>query len=380
MSPETPSIESRLPRLLEVIRYFLWLGTTGFGGPVVLCGLMERDLVEQRRWLDESQMRDAIAVCQTMPGPLAVQVAILVGYLRCGFGGAWAGGCALILPSSLMVATLAAIYVHLHGLPWLNAVIYGVSPVVIALILHSWARLVRLGMGDRFQCVLAVFSVAATLLLPSLLTAVFLGAGVLGIIWYRLEAQRHNAGSRLHDIASFVLLAKLAWFFLVTGAFTFGGGLAVVPLLEKGLVQQGHWITSADFLMAIAVGMVTPGPVMTAATFAGYLVAGPLGALICTIAIYLPSFLLVLLAAPPLLRHSTNLYVQGFVKGVYAAAIGAILGATMVLGMRAIEDWVTALIAAAGLVALMRFRVSGPLLVGCAAAVGLMVFQFIRPS
>ena len=162
-----------------------------------------------------------------------------------------------------------------------------------------------------------------------------------------------NTSLRLRDAASFLLLAKLAWFFLVTGAFTFGGGLAVVPLLQKGLVQQGHWLTPTDFLTAIAVGMVTPGPVMTAATFAGYLVAGPLGALVCTIAIYLPSFLLVLLAAPPLMRYRTNLLVQGFVKGVYAAAIGAILGAVILLGGRAIGDWVTAMIAATGLVALL---------------------------
>ncbi len=180
----------------------------------------------------------------------------------------------------------------------------------------------------------------------------------------------------MHDVASFVLLAKMAWFFLVTGALTFGGGLAVVPLLQKGLVEQGHWLTAADFLTAIAVGMVTPGPVMTAATFAGYLVAGTWGAVVCTIAIYLPSFLLVQLAAPPLMRHRANPLVQGFVKGVYAAAIGAILAAAIVLGARAIGDWVTAMIAVAALVAL-RFRISGPILVGVAAAIGLVAFHSV---
>ena len=185
--------------------------------------------------------------------------------------------------------------------PWLH-----VSPAVIALILQSWWRLVRLGMEDRFQYAIATVSVVATLVLPGILTAAFLGAGLLGIGWYSLRAQRHDASPRLHDVASFALLAKMAWFFLVTGAFTFGGGLAVVPLLQEGLVEQGHWLTTADFLTAIAVGMVTPGPVMTVATFAGYLVAGPWGAVICTIAIYLPSFLLVQLAAPPLMRHRAN--------------------------------------------------------------------------
>ena len=151
MSPEAPALPSRAHRLLEAVRYFLWLGVTGFGGPVALCGLMERELVERRGWLDRPQMRDVIAVCQTMPGPLAVQVAIFVGYLRCGSWGAWASGWALIMPASLMVALLAAAYVHLNGLPWLTAIIYGVSPAVIALILQSWWRLVRLGWRTGFN-------------------------------------------------------------------------------------------------------------------------------------------------------------------------------------------------------------------------------------
>jgi chromate transporter len=378
--PEPGAAPSQRYRLMEAARYFLWLGTTGFGGPVALCALMERDLVERRHWLDRPDMRDVIAVCQTMPGPLAVQVGIFLGYLRGGFWGAWVSGWALILPSSGAVAVLAAAYVHLHGLSWLTAVVYGASPAVIALILHSWWRLARLGMEDRFQYAIAAVSLGATLMLPGLLTEVFLGAGIVGIAWYSAQARHLDGGSRLHDVAPLLLLAKLAGFFLVTGAFTFGGGLAVVPLLEQGLVQQRHWLTPADFLSAIAVGMVTPGPVLTAATFAGYLVAGPLGALVCTFAIYLPSFLLVLVAAPPLVRHRTNPLVKGFVKGVYAAAIGAILGAAALLGERAIGDWVTALIAAAALLALMRFSVSSPVLIGLAAAVGFLAFQFTHPN
>jgi chromate transporter len=336
---------------------------------------MERDLVERRGWLEKDQMREVIAVCQTMPGPLAVQVAIFVGYLRCGCWGAWASGTALIFPASMMVATLAFTYVHFHGLPWLTAVIYGVSPAVIALILQSWWRLVRMGIEDRFQHAITAASVAATLLLPGLLTVTFLAAGISGIGWYGAKARKHDNGPRLRDFGPLLLLAQMAWFFLLTGAFTFGGGLSVVPLLEKGLVEQGHWLTTSDFLTAIAVGMITPGPVMTAATFAGYMVAGPVGALTCTVAIYLPSFLLVFVAAPPLMRHRTNVFVQGFVKGVYAASMGAILGAAILLGEHAIEDWVTGLIAIVGLVALLQFEIGGPLLIGSAAAIGLATFH-----
>ena len=366
--------------LLEIAGYFLRLGTTGFGGPVALCALMERDLVERRGWFDKSQMRDMIAVCQTMPGPLAVQVAIFAGYTRRGFWGAWIAGWSLILPASVMVAALAAAYVHLHGLPWLAAVVYGVNPAVIALILHSWWRLLRLGMEDRFQYAVATVALAATFVLPGMLAALFVGAGLLGTAWYTLQARRRNSGSRLFELASPLLIATLAGYFLLTGAFTFGGGLAIVPLLEKGLVQQGHWLSHAEFLAAVAVGMVTPGPVMTAATFAGYLVAGVWGAVICTIAIYLPSFVLVLFAAPPLVRHRDSALVQGFVKGAYAAAVGAILAAAILLGRRAIGDWVTACIAAASLVALVRFRLANPVIVGLAAIVGWLAFQLLQPS
>ena len=366
--------------LIVLTGYFLRLGATGFGGPVALCGLMERDLVERRSWLDQTQMRDIIAVCQTLPGPLAVQVGIFVGYLRCGFWGAWVSGWSLILPASVMVAALAAVYVHLHGLPWLTAIIYGVSPAVIALILQSWWRLVRLGMEDRFQYAVGTVGLLVAVLLPGSLTVLFLGAGLLGTAWYGLLSRTCTPPKRLFDVASSLLLAKLAWFFFITGAFTFGGGLAVVPLLEKGLVQQGHWLSAPDFLTAVAVGMLTPGPVMTAATFAGYLVAGVWGALVCTIAIYLPSFLLVLFVAPMLMRHRANPVVQGFVKGVYAVAIGAILGAALLLGWHAVGDWVTVVIAAASLVALTRFKVGNPLVVGLAAAVGWAAFEFSQPG
>jgi chromate transporter len=367
-------------RLLEVVRYFLWLGATGFGGPVALCGLMERDLVEQRGWLDKEQMRDIIAICQTMPGPLAVQVGIFIGYQRCGFWGAWVSGWALILPASLMVAVLAAAYVHLHGLPWLTAVIYGVSPAVIALILQSWWRLARMGMKDRFQYAVAAVGLMGAIALPGMLTGLFLGSGLAGVVWYRAPPGKNDPPSNLFELASSLLLAKLAWFFFVTGAFTFGGGLAVIPLLEKGLVQQEHWLTAADFLTAVAVGMLTPGPVMTAATFAGYLVAGGGGALVCTVAIYLPSFLLVLFAAPPLMRHRANPLVQGFIKAVYAVAIGAILGASLVLGWNAIGDWVTVAIAVGSLFALVRFKISNPVVVGLAAVLGWVAFAFVQPD
>lgn len=375
---ETPlEMPDGRPCLAALAGYFLRLGTVGFGGPVALCALMERDLVADRGWLSRAEMRDMIAVCQSLPGPLAVQVGIFIGYRRCGFWGAWVAGWALIFPAFAMVMALAAAYVRLGDLPWVTAVVYGVNPAVIALILYSWWRLARLGMEDGFQWGVAALALAATFLLAGQLPAVFVSAGVAGALWY---AARPRGAPPLAMIASPWMFAKLVGFFFVTGATSFGSALAVVPLLENGLVQHGHWLTSHELLVAVAAGMITPGPVMTVATFAGYLVAGPWGAAICTVAVFLPSFLLVLLVAPLLLRHRERPAVRGFLKGVYAAAIGAIMGAAVVLGRGAIGDWLTALIATGGLAALARFRIGNPLLVGIAAAIGLAAFPLLHPA
>lgn len=284
--PHTP------PCLSALASYFLRLGATGFGGPVALCGLMERDLVERRGWLSRTELRDMIAVCQLMPGPLAVQVGIFVGYRRCGVWGAWVAGGALILPAFVMMTALAAAYANLGDLPWVTAVVYGMNLAVIALILQSWWRLARLGMEDRFQSALAAGGFLATFVLAGQLPALFLAAGAAGSVWY---SARPRGTAPLAVAASPWPLGKLAGFFFVTGSVSFGSALAVVPLLENGLVQHGRWLTSHDFLVAVAAGMITPGPIMTVAGFAGYLVAGLPGAVLCTVAVFLPWFLLVLL-------------------------------------------------------------------------------------
>src|SRR5438270_386611 len=265
-------------RWSELLSYFLRLGLLGFGGPVALVGQMEQELVADRKWLTKEQMREAIAVCQSLPGPLAIQVGIYISYLRTGFWGAWAGGWAFIFPNFVIVAALGALYVHLGDLPAVTAVFYGVSPAVIALILHSCYRLAKLGMEDRLQWALAVIC------------------------------------------------------FFVT------------------------------------------------ATFVGYLVAGFWGSLVSTIGIFLPSFLLVLVAAPILARHRSDTNVQGFIKGAYAAAIGTILGACILLGRIAIGDWLTVAIGVVSLAVLFRWKVSNPLLIAATAAVGLIAYPLLQPT
>jgi chromate transporter len=380
-------------RIRDLVGYYLRLGTLGFGGPVALCGQMERELVQGRKWVTKEEMREAIAVCQSLPGPLAIQVGIFISYIRGGFWGAWAGGWAFILPNFIIVATLAGLYVHFGGLSLMTAIFYGVSPAVIALILHSCYRLAKLGMEDWLQWVIVAICFLVTVAVQAEVAVLFLGAGILGILYYGSALRTRTTSSSLPMLVALPvaasgapaaaqgsILAKLLFFFLKAGSLTFGSGLVIVPFLEKGLVQHTGWLDERQFLIAVAMGMLSPGPVVITATFVGYVVAGFWGSVISTIGIFLPSFLLVLIVAPILIRYRTNPNVQGFVKGAYAAAIGTILGACVLLGKIAIGDWLTALVALLSLVVLFRWKISNPVLVAATAIIGLIAFPLLQPT
>ena len=381
----------RVP-LLDIARYFLRLGALGFGGPVALCGQMEKELVGEKGWLSKSEMREAIAVSQSLPGPLAIQVGIFVSYMRGGFWGAWAGGWAFILPNFLIVAALGALYVHFGGLPWMTAVFYGVSPVVIALILHSCWRLSKLGMEHPLQWIIAAAAFLVTVVFKAEVAVLFLVAGAVGVVYWGTLFRRGapptlalglvapaGAATAPHA-ATPSIIGKLIVFFLKAGSLTFGSGLVIVPFLEKGLVQERGWLSPRDFLIAVAIGMMSPGPVVITATFVGFLVAGFWGSLASTVAIFLPSFVLVLAVAPLLQRHRNNANVQGFIKGTYGAAIGTILGACVLLGRVAIGDVLTGAIAVVALGLLFRFKIANPILIAAAAAVGLIAFPWLKPT
>jgi chromate transporter len=374
----------------EIVEYFLRLGTLGFGGPVALVGQMERELVGERGWMTKEQMREAIAICQTLPGPLAIQVGIYISYLRGGFWGAWAGGWAFILPNFVIVAALGALYAYLGDLKPVTAIFYGVSPAVIALILHSCYRLAKLGMEDWLQWMIAAVCLVVTVVLQAEVALLFIGAGVLGILYYGNLFKRPSITAlqiapvpvlaQIVPTTSSSTLGKLLLFFLKAGSLTFGSGLVIVPFLQQGLVEQYGWLDERQFLIAVAIGMMSPGPVVITATFVGYLVAGFWGSLVSTIGIFLPSFLLVLIVAPILARHRGNPNVAGFVKGAYAAAIGTILGACVLLGRIAIGDWLTILIGIAALAVLFRWKISNPLLIAVTAIVGLIAFPLLQPG
>src|SRR5438477_7306504 len=377
-------------RWSELLGYFLRLGLLGFGGPVALVGQMEREVVAERGWLSKEEMREAIAVCQSMPGPLAIQVGIYIAYLRGGFWGAWIGGWAFIFPNFVIVAALGALYVYLGDLKPVTAVFYGVSPAVIALILHSCYRLAKLGMEDWLQWVIAAVCFVVTVALQAEVALLFIGAGAVGLLYYgAVFAGNRSMASLLAAIPLGgaagpgqlePILGRLLAFFLKAGSLTFGSGLVIVPFLQKGLVQQTGWLDERQFLVAVAIGMISPGPVVITATFVGYLVAGFWGSVVATVGIFLPSFLFILIVAPILIRNRANRNVQGFVKGAYAAAIGTILGACVLLGKIAIGDWLTVLVALLSLVVLFRWNVNNPALVAVAAIIGLIAFPLLQPT
>jgi chromate transporter len=384
-------IVRRVP-LRDLVSYYLRLGTIGFGGPAALVGQMEAELVQERHWLTKEEFREGVAVCQSLPGPLAIQVGIFISYIRGGFWGAWAGGWAFILPNFLFVAAMGALYVYFGDLPPVKAIFYGVSPAVIALIFYSCYRLAKLGMEDRLQWVIAAGCFIITVAVQAEVALLFIVSGAIGIAYYGTIFRKRSRGATLPLLAALPakagvlaaptgsILGQLLVFFLKAGSLTFGSGLVIVPFLEKGLVQQTGWLNGQQFLVAVAMGMLSPGPVVITATFVGYLVAGFWGSLVSTVGIFLPSFLLVLIVAPILIRHRENLNVQGFVKGAYAAAIGTILGAGALLGKIAIGDWLTGLIGVASLVALARWKVSNPLLVAITAIIGLIGFELLKPT
>src|SRR5438270_4929044 len=302
----------RIP-IRDLARYFLRLGLVGFGGPVALVGQMERELVGDKKWLTKEEMREGIAVCQSLPGPLAIQVGIWVSYIRGGFWGAWAGGWAFILPNFIIVAVLGALYVHFGGLSPVKAIFYGVSPAVIALILHSCYRLTKLGMEDWLQWLVAACCFAVTVAIQAEVALLFIVSGVVGILYYGslFRGRRTSALSVLAGVPLFAgtaavpgavaetsILIKLLTFFLKAGSLTFGSGLVIVPFLEKGLVQQTGWLNEREFLVAVAMGMISPGPVVITATFVGYLVCRLLLEKEKHIGMFLPTLLLMVTGAP----------------------------------------------------------------------------------
>jgi chromate transporter len=380
--------EERRPfTLRQLLLYFLRLGTTGFGGPVALVGYMQRDLVEERGWFTPGEYREGLALAQLAPGPLAAQLAMYLGWAKGKAAGAALVGLAFVLPSFVMVIAIAVGYLRFGGLPWMQGAFYGIGAAVIAIIARSAVKLTRLTLArDRLLWVLFAVAALVTAWTETEVIWVFVGAGVLTLLvrarpFARAPRMALAAGllpagllTGLAGPASPSVLWRIAWYFAEAGAFVFGSGLAIVPFLHAGVVQEFHWLDERQFLDAVAVAMITPGPVVITVGFIGYLVAGLAGAVVAALATFLPCYLFTVIPAPHFQRLSRSRAIKAFVDGVTAAATGAIAGAAFVLGRRALVDVTTVAIALGTLLVLMRVRrVPEPLVIAAAGLLGVLL-------
>jgi chromate transporter len=382
--------EGARPGLREFLLYFLYLGTLGFGGPIALAGYMQKDLVEERKWVSSEDYGEGLAFSQLSPGPLAAQLAMYLGWVRAGTLGATLTGAVFVLPSFLMVLALAAIYVHYGQLAWIQGVFYGIGAAVIAIIARSAYKLIRSTLkNDGLLWTLFAAMAITTAWKESEIVWLFFLCGLISMAFKARPRIRVAPGAGVlpaiagvvnfvagaQGAASTAAIGTLFLFFLKAGAFAFGSGLAIVPFLYGGVVGRFHWLTERQFVDAVAVAMITPGPVVITAGFIGYLVAGAAGATIAAIAVFVPPYLIVIAGAPYYRRFAKNLQVKAFVQGVTAAAVGAIAGAAFILGKRSLIDVTTILIAVATFALLHFKKIPEPLLILVAGVVGLLLFK-----
>lgn len=378
--------------LWQLVRYMLRLGSLGFGGPVALVGYMHRDLVDARKWISEADYREGLALAQLMPGPLAAQLAMYVGYVHYRTIGATVVGLAFVLPSFLMVVAIGWAYVRYGGLPWMQSVFYGVGAAVIGIIAMSAYKLTKRSVGtDKLLWVIYAVAAVTTVITESETAWLFIVAGLVALAvrapprWLRRDgmhavlAAHASAGSGIASTLDWSLLAQIGVFFAKAGAFVFGSGLAIVPFLYGGVVTQNHWLTERQFVDAVAVAMITPGPVVITVGFIGYLIQGLPGACVAAFGTFIPCYLFTVIPAPYFKRYGKLPSLIAFVDGVTAAAIGAITGAAIVLAKRSIVDVPSAILACVTLLLLWKFKqLQEPIIVAGAAIVGLIAYPLLH--
>jgi chromate transporter len=378
--------------LWQMVLYMLRLGSLGFGGPVALVGYLHRDLVEARGWVSEADYKEGLALAQMAPGPLAAQLGIYMGYVHYRILGATLAGLAFVLPSFLMVVALGWAYVRFGGLSWMQAVFYGVGAAVIAIIAISARKLTIKSVGkDKLLWGIYLLLAGVTVVTESEVAWLFIASGML--VWLlrappkwlgksSMSAVVLAQAPTLPAIAAGVdlsLLAQIGIFFAKAGAFVFGSGLAIVPFLYGGVVTEHHWLNDKQFVDAVAVAMITPGPVVITVGFIGYLIAGLPGASVAALATFIPCYLFTILPAPYFKKYGKLPGVMAFVDGITAAAVGAISGSVIVIARRSIVDVPTALIAVVAVALLWKFKkLQEPVVVATAAVAGLLIYPLLH--
>jgi chromate transporter len=378
--------------LRELVSYFFKLGYSGFGGPIALVGYMHRDLVEKRNWISEEEYKQGLALAQLAPGPLAAQLGIYLGFVHHKIPGATLAGLAFVLPSFIMVVLLGIAYKLFDGIPWMQAVFYGIGPAVIGIIATSSLKLTAKSVSQfNVKAITEKWLLWLFYLVGAMMTVItqsepllfFILAGLTYMI-IKAPPKRINKNKSAFSLFLFTgigfwdyqpgVLSKIALFFAKAGTFVFGSGLAIVPFLHGGVVTEFHWLNEQQFIDAVAIAMITPGPVVITVGFIGYLVASFPGAAIAALATFLPCYLFTVLPAPYFNKIAKNPSVKSFVEGITAAVIGALVGSVMVIAIRIINDIPTALICAATIISLIYFKkLREPLLILIAAAIGLIL-------
>jgi len=376
--------------LRQLVLYFLGLGTWGFGGPVALAGYMHRDLVEQRKWISEEDYKEGLALAQLAPGPLAAQLGIYIGYIHYRILGATLAGLAFVLPSFIMVVILGFIYTQWQGIPWMQAVFYGVGAAVIGIIAMSAWKLTRKSIGtDKWLTGIYLITAAYTVWKENENIWLFLGAG---LIYWWLKSPRKKISlpkkkpADLIKSLSFPLLFntslstsgntlwQLLLYFTKAGALVFGSGLAIVPFLYGGVVKEHAWLNEQQFMDAVAVAMITPGPVVITVAFIGFLVAGFAGACVAALGTFFPSYIFTVVPAPYFRKYGKHPGIKAFVDGITAAVVGALVGAVLVIASRSITDIPTALIAIAATLTLIYVKkAKEPYLILVAGVIGIIL-------
>lgn len=374
--------------LKDLIIYFLKLGTWGFGGPVALVGYMHRDLVHEKKWISEDDYKEGLALSQLAPGPLAAQLGIYIGFVHYRVLGATLAGIAFVLPSFIMVMALGYAYALYGGLPWMQAVFYGVGSAVIGIIAIGSYKLTTKSIGkDRLLWIIFIILAVTTFITEQEILWLILLGGLA--VWFTKAPPRWLTSSantvlptillQLQPVATESKLLDIAWFFTKAGAFVFGSGLAIVPFLYGGVVKEFQWLTEQQFVDAVAVAMITPGPIVITVGFIGYLVAGPWGAVVAALATFIPCYLFTVIPAPYFKKYGKHPGIKAFVDGVTAAAIGAIAGAVLVLAKRTLTDVPTILIALSTVLILLRFKkLQEPLIIAAAALIGIILKLLIQ--
>lgn len=369
--------------LKDLILYFLKLGAWGFGGPVALVGYMHRDLVDDKKWISEEDYKEGLALSQLAPGPLAAQLSIYIGYVHYRIPGATLAGIAFVIPSFLMVLGIGYTYVAYGGLPWMQAIFYGVGASVIGIIAIGSYKLTTKSIGrDKLMwAIFIVLAITTFITEQEILWLILLGGFAVWFVkappkWLNSSANGIFPAMLLHlqPIATQSKLVEIAWFFTKAGAFVFGSGLAIVPFLYGGVVKEYQWLNEQQFLDAVAVAMITPGPVVITVGFIGYLVAGFWGAVAAALATFIPCYLFTVIPAPYFKKYGKHPAIKAFVDGVTAAAIGAIAGAVLVLGKRTLTDFSTILIAITTAAILYKYKkLQEPFIILTAALLGILL-------